>query len=254
MNLKKILKPNFIKAGLKSLTANILKDYKTPIGVYLTITSRCNLNCKCCDFQKINQKKILEIPTENCIEYIRQMADAGVVKLNITGGEPLLHKGIDEIIKFAKSKKMFIALSTNATKISEHLDALKFVDVVMMSFDGSPKNHNYLRGADNFETLIKTIELLKKNNINFWTTTTLNKKNINDIEFVLSIAKKYNTYANFVLIQFFDKVIESNSLPDYQKVQQLELIPDDKDIRAAFEKLIKLKKDGEPIGSSFEFL
>ena len=64
------------------------------------ITSLCNLNCKfCCDsLKKTNHKRIYDI--YKCIETIAQ---TNIDTVSITGGEPLLHPDIIEIIEYIDS-------------------------------------------------------------------------------------------------------------------------------------------------------
>jgi len=194
----------------------------------------------------------MEFPTKDVLSLIDEMSEAGVKKINLTGGEPLLHSGIDEIIDYLKSKKIFTALSTNGLLAERHINSLKKIDAIMISFDGKKKNHEIMRGKNSFDKVVETFELLKKNSINFWTTTTLNKYNINDIEYVVENAERYGTYANFVLIQYFNNPNDINSLPEYERIK--DFIPPKPQIKIAFEKLIEMKKNNRRIGSTLGFL
>ena len=229
-----------LKSGFETVKANLFKNYKYPIGVYLCITPRCNLNCRYCDFDKLSRNHKPEFSTKDIFSLIDEMSEAGVKKINLTGGEPLLHSGIDEIIDYLKSKKIFTALSTNGLLAERHINSLKKIDAIMISFDGTKENHDIMRGKGSYERVIESFEILKKNSINFWTTTTLNKYNIDDIECVVENAERYNTYANFVLIQYFKNPNEINSLPEYERIK--DFIPQPPQIKKAFEKLIEIKK------------
>jgi len=82
------------------------------------------------------------------------------------GGEPLLHKDIFSMIKYAKSQDIHVVLHTNATLLSrEKIYQLlnSGVDVVSFSFDGYDKEtYEKMRVNANFEnTLTNLIEFLK---------------------------------------------------------------------------------------------
>ncbi|MBP7654079.1 radical SAM protein [Candidatus Dependentiae bacterium] len=241
-----------LKSGIETVKANILKKYKYPIGVYLSLTTRCNLKCKYCDFDQLNNAAEEEFPTEDVLSLVDEMYMAGVKKINLTGGEPLLHSGFKKIIDHIKSKNIFTVVSTNALLAKYHLESLKKSDAVMVSFDGRKDNHEIMRGKNTYNKVVDAMNFLKDNSINFWTTTTLNKNNIDDIEFIVENAERLKSYANFVLIQFFNNPIEINSLPDYERIK--DFIPEHNQIKDAFKKLIFLKKQGRKIGSTLEFL
>jgi len=242
----------FLKAGIAAILARVFPNFRYPLGVYLHITSKCNLKCAYCDYGKLNCGGGIDLSVADAFGLIDEMAAAGVMKLNITGGEPLLHSNIGEIIDYAKKKKMFVVISTNGLLISDRLEALSSADVIMISFDGTKENHERLRGQNTYDKLIAAFENLRKSKIAFWTSTTLNKYNIADIDFILDMAEKYGTFANFALIQFFNEINRDNSLPDYEKVK--DLMPDDAAARRTFAELLRLKNNGRRVGSSAEFL
>ncbi len=83
-------------------------------------------------------------------------------RVNIQGmGEPLLNKDIFEMIKYAKAKKKFVTITTNATlllkeKARELIDSK--IDRVIISLD-SPKKETYerVRLGSNFNAVVENI-------------------------------------------------------------------------------------------------
>jgi MoaA/NifB/PqqE/SkfB family radical SAM enzyme len=71
---------------------------------------RCNLSCTYCneydDFSK-------PVPTEVMIGRINKLADLGTSILTISGGEPLLHPELDEIIAAMRRRGVMAGMITN---------------------------------------------------------------------------------------------------------------------------------------------
>lgn len=115
------------------ITREALKN--KPKEIVIEITEKCNLNCKTCTFNKneggdINFKKIKSI--------IMECRNLNIKAIRFTGGEPLLNKDIDKILKLAKKNGLYVLLNTNATLASEStLELLKEnVDNILISLQG----------------------------------------------------------------------------------------------------------------------
>ncbi len=86
----------------------------------LTVTLRCSLNCKLCvaDVPHYSPSPHFEVPfLENCIDKCFEIADY-VERFQISGGEPLVHKGLSLIVKKAMTKSDqfgFLGIFTNGT-------------------------------------------------------------------------------------------------------------------------------------------
>ena len=81
-----------------------------PALVQLVVTRRCNLACGYCnEFDHVSR------PVEHSVlvERIDQIASAGTVVLTLTGGEPLLHPNLDELIRHAVSRGMVCTSISN---------------------------------------------------------------------------------------------------------------------------------------------
>ena len=88
----------------------MINTLSAPLTATLEVTWRCNLNCLHC---LVAAKKVREISTKNVKRIIKQLADANVFTLAITGGEPFLRKDIEEIVRFALGFDIRVHLNTN---------------------------------------------------------------------------------------------------------------------------------------------
>ena len=95
----------------------------------VSITDRCNYRCIYCQpdkpFNFTPHQEILRY--EEMLEIIEEAVKLGISKVRITGGEPLVRKGLlDFIRQLRKIKKLKdISLTTNGFYLSEYAMELK---------------------------------------------------------------------------------------------------------------------------------
>ena len=141
---------------------NAMKHYKSlrngcfaPSNVELLVSSRCNLRCAMCNVwrlaeknQSIAQEELEVSEYENLLD---ELSLLGTRSLTISGGEPLLKKGVFSIIQKAKEKDLSVEFITNGTLISSETaqKLLKSgVDLVTFSIDApSACVHDRVRGV-----------------------------------------------------------------------------------------------------------
>jgi cyclic pyranopterin phosphate synthase len=130
----------------------------------VSITDRCNLNCIYCrpdsEIPKLNHGDILRY--EEIHRIIRVAADLGVSKVRITGGEPLVRKGVIEFIHSLKTltKIQDVSLTTNGINLSEHLSGLRQTPVGRLNISlDSLKRERFMAitGFDGFDKLWNAI-------------------------------------------------------------------------------------------------
>ena len=81
-----------------------------PLLAHIIPIRRCNLACEYCneydDFSK-------PVPTESMFARVDKLAELGTSVITISGGEPLLHSELDEIIRRIRRRGMIAGLITN---------------------------------------------------------------------------------------------------------------------------------------------
>lgn len=94
----------------------------------ISVTDRCNLRCIYCmpeeGVKLVDRSLILQEP--ELMRIVRVMAELGVTKIKLTGGEPLLRKGMERLIRQMKEipgiKK--VTLTTNGILLKDQMEAL----------------------------------------------------------------------------------------------------------------------------------
>ncbi|PHS34567.1 MAG: GTP 3',8-cyclase MoaA [Sulfurovum sp.] len=95
----------------------------------ISVTERCNFRCQYC----MPEKPFSWVPKENLLTFeelflfVKVAIDAGVNKIRLTGGEPLLRADLDTFIKMINDYKegLDLALTTNAFLLPEAAQRLK---------------------------------------------------------------------------------------------------------------------------------
>jgi len=161
------------------------------------IGSVCNLNCSYCYY--LEKKKLFpgkndfRMSVELLENFTKQYIEANevpVVTFTWQGGEPTLmgldffRKAIEFQKKYAGGKRIENAFQTNGTRLND--DWCKFFKdnniLVGISIDGAEHNHNHYRktasGGPTFKQVMKGIELLQKQRVEFNTLSVVNDYNV----------------------------------------------------------------------------
>lgn len=157
-------------------------------SINILITNACNLKCKHCYLESGKCMKN-ELTGQDWIDVLEQARKLGAFELNVSGGEPLLHKDFCYLAEYIASVPTFNAnLNTNGTLIREkHLLVIKraFNSVQISLDDFSSKEHDFFRGRQgSFKNSIRAIKQLVACDIETNVAFTLNQKNsrsLNDI-------------------------------------------------------------------------
>ena len=116
----------------------------------ISVTDRCNLRCTYCMPREVFDENHPFLPRAELLNFeeIERLAGLfirlGVQKIRLTGGEPLLRRGIEQLIESlaklntSEGKPVEIALTTNAVLLSQKAQSLKDAGLarITASLDG----------------------------------------------------------------------------------------------------------------------
>lgn len=122
----------------------------------ISLTDRCNLRCTYCmpedGIDKKYHKDILRF--EEIATIIRTAARLGITKIRLTGGEPLILKDIEDVVRYARQTPGIreIGMTTNGILLADKAEALKAagldrVNISLDTLDGE-KFQRITRGGD----------------------------------------------------------------------------------------------------------
>lgn len=172
----------------------------------ISVTDHCNLNCFYCmpdNEEKLNTEERLS--DEEIINIVREATKIGINKIRITGGDPLVKKGIYELIKKISDVEGIneITLSTNGTLLIGNVRKLKEAGVKRVNFSLDTLDKEKFKQITksnitlDYETLIK--ELIKEDMLPIKINTVL-LRGINDdeIDDFINLADKYDISVRFI--------------------------------------------------------
>jgi cyclic pyranopterin phosphate synthase len=143
-----------------------MKDHYQREISYLrvSITDLCNLRCRYCMPEGVCQKRHQDILSfEEITEIVTAAAQLGVRKVRITGGEPLVRRGVVDLCRMVSQVPGIqeVALTTNGTLLGGCAHALKEAGVhrVNISLDTlDPEKYEYITGGGKLEDALRGIE------------------------------------------------------------------------------------------------
>jgi len=169
----------------------------------ISITDRCNLKCIYCvpyDFiPKLPHKEILSY--EEILHIVRISVQLGISKVRITGGEPLVRKGVyDFLTRLTKIEGLLdISLTTNGVLLKDNINKIKSAGIKRINISLDTLNRKKFRkitGYDFFNQIWEGIELAKKIGFDPIKINVVPLKGINDDELqdiaALSIAYPFH--------------------------------------------------------------
>jgi radical SAM protein with 4Fe4S-binding SPASM domain len=122
---------------LEQMTEKALK-LNVPLSVQLDLTYRCNERCVHCYLDHDDHG---EMTTAEIKHLLKEMAEAGVFILTLSGGEIFLRKDFFELLEYARRTLMFcVKLKTNAMLIRER-EAARIRDLGVESVQISIYSH-----------------------------------------------------------------------------------------------------------------
>lgn len=130
----------------------------------LSITDRCNLRCKYCMPHGVEFTPHEQILTyEEFLRIARAAVHLGITRFKITGGEPLVRKGVTDFIAALKRLPGVeeVTLTTNGVRLAELVPALKAagVDGVNISLDAAdPETFQAITGFDQLGNVLAGLD------------------------------------------------------------------------------------------------
>ncbi|RKU96720.1 GTP 3',8-cyclase MoaA [Helicobacter pylori] len=198
--------------------------------IRVSVTKQCNFRCQYCmpttPLNFFDDEELL--PLDNVLEFLKIAIDEGVKKIRITGGEPLLRKGLDEFIAKLHdyNKEVALVLSTNGfllkkmakdlknaglSQVNVSLDSLKSDRVLKISQKDALKN-----ALEGIEESLKVGLKLKLN--------TVAMKGVNDDEILELLEYAKNRSIQIRYIEFMENTHAKDLVKGLKEREILDLI------------------------------
>jgi len=107
-------------------------------SVSLAVSYRCNLSCIHCSAAKFMDRGKEDIAVEDFARLGDELAKNGAYIIQLTGGEPLLRKDLEDIVRALDPSRFYVSINTNTMLVTaERLCSLRAagVDNIAISID-----------------------------------------------------------------------------------------------------------------------
>lgn len=170
----------------------------SPLYGVLELTPLCNMNCDMC-YVRLSREE-MESKGRMCsldewLMLAKEMKDAGVLFVLLTGGEPLLYPYFKELYLELLNMGMVITINSNGTLMNEtwidffsqHKPRRINITLYSKNEGGYEKLCHY---PDGFKKAVNAIKKLKEKNVAIKINCSLTKENIDDYDKILDIGKE----------------------------------------------------------------
>lgn len=137
-----------------------------PRHIQVELTTSCNLRCSFCYRNAHSPGRDVRLTTDELLGILQNLQYHGLQSLELTGGEPLIHRDFMQILFFCAERFTIVGVLTNGTLLTEQLvtqmKPLRNKMAVGISLDGPiAEIHDQRRGQKGaFDRTTKAIKLL----------------------------------------------------------------------------------------------
>jgi len=177
---------------METVLPSLIDEYNRHLNyLRISITDRCNLRCLYCmphdDLAKLRHEDILTY--EEILRLATIAVSLGVNKIRLTGGEPLIRKGLFQLLPTLVSLPGLkdISLTTNGIYLKENLEKIKSAGIkrINISLDTLRRErYRKITGYNGFEKVWDGIQSAEKLGFNPIKINVVVMQGINDDEIV----------------------------------------------------------------------
>jgi PqqA peptide cyclase len=189
-----------------------------PLALIAELTHRCPLHCVYCSNPRELTARSQELPTETWSRVFSEAAQAGVMQLDLTGGEPLARPDLTQLIQSARAAGLYVNLITSGLPLDEtRLDELVSagLDHFQLSFQGAREDSaNEFAGTKAHSLKLKVLGWLKSRDMESRSRTSrrvavtlnfvLHRNNLDQLSEMVAIAENSSaSRIEFAHVQYY---------------------------------------------------
>jgi radical SAM protein len=168
---------------------------RTPFTVIWEVTRACALACVHCRAEAQPRRDPRELTTDEGRALLDQVAAMGVPVFVVTGGDPLMRRDLEALVRHATARGLRPALAPSATALitDARMAALAEAGIRRVSFsiDGpDPASHDAFRGVPgSFAHTLRCLESVRRAGIGLQVNTTVSRYNLDRLEEIAALVE-----------------------------------------------------------------
>ena len=164
-----------------------------PYALLAELTYRCPLHCPYCS-NPSGWKSDIELTSDQWIKTIKEAAELGVLQIGFSGGEPLLRKDLELLIRTSRAVGLYTNLITSGLGLTEgraNSLAAAGLDNIQISFQAAaPELADTIAGvANSHANKLKAVENVKRAGLALSLNVVLHRFNIDQVSEIIGLAE-----------------------------------------------------------------
>lgn len=158
------------------------------------LTDACNLECLHCFKSNASHAELPVDALADVLDGLRERFQN--VHVSLSGGEPTLHRQLDDILAHLDARHQVYHIVTNGFNFRQRalprlIRRRRFLECVAFSLDGgTAEAHDRIRGKGSFQRVMLALDLCRRNRLGTRICCTLNKTNLNQIDPLRSLVQR----------------------------------------------------------------
>lgn len=194
----------------------------------MTLTHRCQYLCSHCYHREIDSE-CLDMPIDDVIYAIESIAEFSrvsgkILRVDFTGGDPLLHPKLSDVIEHCRRKRIVYGLKCNPDQLMRLTpQELKMLipecTGISLSLDGPKIFHDAIRGKGSFDRVLSAARVVNQSGVFLRINATVSKMNAGLLPALLQVLAQSDikvgafTWARYWSFEDPQSVISLSELP-----------------------------------------
>ncbi len=171
--------------------ARALGSRYNPLLAQLVVTRRCNLACGYCnEYDAVSPP----VPLPDLLARVDHLAALKTASITFTGGEPLLHPDLDQLIRAARGHRMIVTMITNGFRLNRKwIERLNTADLqgMQISIDNLKPDEISMKSLASVERKLALLAEHAKFKVNVNSVLGVSGERTQDVVTVAETAAKY---------------------------------------------------------------
>ena len=179
-----------------------------PLALIAELTHRCPLHCVYCSNPLEMGRRADELSTETWSRVFREAAEAGVLQVDFTGGEPLARSDTVDLVRAARGAGLYVSLITSGLPLDEaRLDDLiqAGIDHIQLSFQGaSEESANEFSGTKSHAQKLRVLDWLTRRRVALTLNFVIHRGNMDQLAEMLALGESSSAgRIEFANVQYY---------------------------------------------------
>jgi radical SAM protein with 4Fe4S-binding SPASM domain len=166
------------------------------VDAQVHLTKACSLRCAHC-YNSSGEALADELTTSEILSFFDQLKELGAYRITVTGGEPLFHPDIWQLL--AHARELFtVVLLTNGIHLSEQncerLRDLKMAEIYVSLDGATPETNDPLRGRNTFKHIVAGIRRGVAHDLPLSLNMAITRHNHHELDALVDLAKELGVH------------------------------------------------------------